>query len=136
MKVVSWPALDSSRLLNPFSHASHPLHRCIFTILAVAAISGALGRIDAARGQRDPGDWVRTAQGWESRAILATPAPSQPPRLHPFAVAAFQLSASLLVLVGLPTRVTHVKASSPGQTPRPRTGEPRAKRNRRVVASS
>jgi hypothetical protein len=85
----------------------------VFTILAVAAISGWISYGERASGDlRSGADWVRTADGWERRTALTveSESPSRFAAVHPGLVAAFQLTASLLVLVAIPGRAVPATA--------------------------
>lgn len=86
------------------------MRRSVLTILLVAAISGWISHGERAAGDpRSQTDWVRTADGWESRSVLAVQPRSALAEIHPGLVAAFQLTASLLALVAIPGRATPVK---------------------------
>jgi hypothetical protein len=81
------------------------------TLLIVAAISGWISRGEHAAGlSGGPTDWVRTADGWESRTAVEPYEVSAPPAVHPAVIAAFQLGASLFFLVAFPARVTALSA--------------------------
>lgn len=78
------------------------MRRSILVILTVAALSSWIARAQQAAGQtHSPTDWIHTADGWESRSVLAArPAPL--PAIHPGLIAAFELMASLLALATFP----------------------------------
>ena len=83
------------------------MRRSLLTILLVAAISGWISYGERAAGlATEAKNWVRTADGWESRQVLAAYEPSTPPAVHPVVIAAFQLGASLFFLAAFPARVT------------------------------
>jgi hypothetical protein len=83
------------------------VRRSLIVILSVAALSGWIGRCERAAGiaARSGSDWLRTVDGWEHRRTIEASGPAAPLELHPATVAAFQLVASLLVLVAFPERV-------------------------------
>ena len=81
------------------------MKRSLFTILTVAAISGWISRGERAASIAEASDWVRTADGWEVRAVIEPYEPSAPPPVHPAVVAGLQLGASLFFLVAFPARV-------------------------------
>jgi hypothetical protein len=90
------------------------MRRSILVIAIVAVLSAWIGRADRAAGvPRPPQDWIRTADGWEQRAALVVERPTQPTQVHPGLVAAFQLGASLLVLLAFPGRAVPVTARAP-----------------------
>lgn len=77
------------------------MYRSLVTIVAVAAISCFLVKLQHAQGQLP--DWVRTADGWEpSGVLLVESRPLETPELHPLLVASFQLGASVFVLLAFP----------------------------------
>jgi hypothetical protein len=83
------------------------LSRSILIILIVAAISGWISSGEhSASDAAYAGDWVRTADGWESRDVLEPYEAPSPPAIHPVVIAAFQLLASLFVLAAFPARVS------------------------------
>jgi hypothetical protein len=93
------------------------LSRSVLIILIVAVISswissGERTGADAAHAA----DWVRTADGWESRAVLDPYEPPAPPAVHPAVIAVLQLLASLFFLAAFPSRVSLVGqgARAPG----------------------
>jgi hypothetical protein len=72
-------------------------------ILIVAALSSCIASTEGAAGHAGSRtDWVRTADGWESRTALAVPAKSPRVEIHPALVAALQLGLSLMALVAFP----------------------------------
>lgn len=82
------------------------MKRSLLTILTVAAISGWISRGErAASVAAEASDWVRTADGWEVRAVVEPYEPSVPPPVHPAVIAGLQLGASLFFLVAFPPRV-------------------------------
>ena len=81
------------------------MKRSLLTILTVAAISGWISRGERAASVAEAGDWVRTADGWEVRAVIEPYEPSVPPPVHPAVIAGLQLGASLFFLVAFPARV-------------------------------
>ncbi|MCC6491985.1 MAG: hypothetical protein IT424_03080 [Pirellulales bacterium] len=85
------------------------MRRCLLTIAIVAAISGWIAQGERAAGRPRGGEWIRTAQGWESRRVLAAAEIVRPPAVHPAVVAGLQLGASLFVLIALPSRVKVVR---------------------------
>lgn len=85
------------------------MRRSILVIAIVAVLSAWIGRVEQAAGDpRSPQDWVRTADGWERRSVLTAERGPQAPEVHPGLVAAFQLGASLLVLLAFPGRAVPV----------------------------
>jgi hypothetical protein len=83
-----------------------PLRRSLMTLLIVAALSAWINRAERAAGlPAEAGPWVRTSQGWQSRAAVEPQEVSSPPPVHPGVIAALQLGASLLFLVAFPARV-------------------------------
>ena len=84
--------------------------RCLATACLVALICSVLSRFEQAQGNRDiaasrfdSSTWVRTVDGWEPpQALRTTLRADTMPRLHPLAVAGFQVSASLLALLAFP----------------------------------
>lgn len=84
--------------------------RCLTTVCLVALICSCLSHFEQAKGERDfvatrfdTSTWVRTVDGWEPPQVLRTTLRSNTlPRLHPLAVAGFQISASLLALLAFP----------------------------------
>jgi hypothetical protein len=81
------------------------LKRSLLTILTVAAISGWISRGERAASVAEASDWVRTADGWEVRAVIEPHEPSVPPPVHPAVIAGLQLGASLFFLIAFPARV-------------------------------
>ena len=79
--------------------------RCLITLALVALLSCLISRAERVHGAGvTSNDWVRTADGWESRLVLEPPtAPA--PQVHPALVAAFQAGASLFCLLAFPARV-------------------------------
>lgn len=101
------------------------MRRSLFSILAVAALSGVIQQLERAPAAvAERADWVRTVDGWEPRHVLVRDIPAVSPQVHPGLVAAFQLGASMLALVAFPARVV-VR----------RTAERAAPRRRRRVAA-
>jgi hypothetical protein len=89
------------------------LSRSILIILIVAAISGWISSGEhSASDAAHAADWVRTADGWESRAVLEHYEAPSPPAIHPVVIAAFQLLASLFFLTAFPARVSAVRRSA------------------------
>jgi hypothetical protein len=84
------------------------VRRNILIILSVAALSYWIARAERAAGESGPlTDWIHTADGWESRSVLAArQAPL--PAIHPGLIAAFELMASLLALAAFPGRATPI----------------------------
>ncbi len=86
------------------------LARCLTTVCLVALICALLSHFEQARGEPDivatrfdTSTWVRTVDGWEPpQALRTTLRADTLPRLHPLAVAGFQISASLLALIVFP----------------------------------
>jgi hypothetical protein len=97
------------------------VRRCLLTIAIVALICSLINRAERVHGGAAfATDWVRTADGWESRAVLLPPmAPA--PQVHPGLVAAFQVGASLFCLLAFPARAV---ATVPGARPAVRRGRP------------
>jgi hypothetical protein len=58
--------------------------------------------------------WVRTADGWQPRGVLAVDPPDSEP-IHPGLIAGFQLAFSLLVLVAFPGKAKPARRSSAAQ---------------------
>jgi len=86
-----------------------PLSRNLLIILIVAAISSWINSGERAAGDTAyAADWVRTADGWESRVVLEPYEAPSPPAIHPAVIAAFQLLASLFFLAAFPARVSVV----------------------------
>jgi hypothetical protein len=89
-----------------------PLSRSILIILIVAAISSWIsGSEHPASNAAYGAEWVRTADGWESRDVLEPYQTPSPPAVHPLVIAAFQLLASLFFLTAFPARVSAVRRS-------------------------
>lgn len=87
------------------------MRRSLFTIATVAAISSWISWGEHAVGR--PGDdWVRTADGWQSRRVLAAEPFAPPPVVHPAVVAGLQLGMSLFCLIAFPSRVTAVRPAT------------------------
>ena len=85
------------------------MSRNLLIILIVAAISSWINSGERAAGDTAyAADWVRTIDGWESRAVLEPYDPPTPPAVHPAVIAAFQLLASLFFLAAFPARVSIV----------------------------
>lgn len=83
------------------------MKRSLLTFLIVVAISGWISRGERAAGlAAEASDWVRTADGWESRQAIEPYEPSSPPAVHPAVIAGLQLGASLFFLVAFPARLT------------------------------
>jgi hypothetical protein len=55
--------------------------------------------------------WVRTADGWQPRGVLAFEPPAPAP-IHPGLIAGFQLAFSLLVLIAFPGKAKPIAVSS------------------------
>ena len=93
--------------------------RTLATVLIVAGISAWISW-----GERTAGltayatDWVRTADGWESRRVVEPYRPLAPPAVHPGVIAGFQLLASLLVLAAFPASARTAEAPLAKSTPR------------------
>jgi hypothetical protein len=81
--------------------------------------------------------WVRTADGWQPRGVLAVEPPDTEP-IHPGLIAGFQLAFSLLVLVAFPGRAKPAAASSSAtRSPArliPRPAEKSARKRRRRIS--
>jgi hypothetical protein len=91
---------------SPASSGNAALSRSILTILIVAAISGWISYGERWAGDAALGaDWIRTADGWESRQVLQPFEYSAPPAVHPAVIAALQLLASAFFLAAFPARV-------------------------------
>ena len=80
------------------------MKRSLLTILTVAAISGWISRGERAASVAEASDWVRTADGWEVRAVIEPYEPSVPPPVHPAVIAGLQLGASLFFLLAFHAR--------------------------------
>lgn len=82
--------------------------RSLLIIATVAVIAAAINHFESAQAQRQPQvspiAWVRTADGWESSAVLSATSASTPPALHPVLVATFQVGVSLFALLAFPSR--------------------------------
>ena len=80
--------------------------------------------------------WVRTADGWQPRGVLAVELPAAAP-IHPGLIAGFQLAFSLLVLIAFPgqAKPAAVQSNVP-RVPASRTPTsaeaPARKRRRRI----
>jgi hypothetical protein len=82
------------------------LRRFLLTFLAVVGLSLWISSVERASGEpRLTKDWVRTADGWESRGVVAARPAAFAPALHPALVATFQLSFSVFCLIAFPTQV-------------------------------
>jgi hypothetical protein len=93
------------------------VRQSLLTLLIVAAISGWISHGERAAGlSGEPIDWVRTADGWESRTAVEPYELSAAPAVHPAVVAALQLGASMFFLVAFPARVTAVPARNSSAT--------------------
>ena len=100
----AWPLRTPERQAQlPFLPELLALRRSLLTILIVAALSAWISHGERAAGVSPGNEWVRTADGWESRRALELPEPSTPPPVHPAVIAAFQLGASLFFLLAFPT---------------------------------
>ncbi|NOY41395.1 MAG: hypothetical protein GXP26_06110 [Planctomycetes bacterium] len=90
------------------------MFRSLLTISAVALISCFLASFEQAQGRRAVStDWVRTADGWESSAVLRLePRTQSVPTLHPALVASFQLAVSLFALMAFPSQVRRNKQAA------------------------
>jgi hypothetical protein len=88
------------------------LSRNVLVILVVAAISGWINGSEHARSDVYATQWVRTVDGWESRAVVEPYDPPRPPAIHPFVIAGLQLLASLFFLAAFPARVSVVRQSA------------------------
>jgi hypothetical protein len=113
------------------------VRRSLLVILIVAVLSAWISRMERpAEATPYETDWVRTADGWQSRTVLAARTSVQPLALHPGLVAAFQLGASLFVLLAIPANVSAV--ASPARSalapPHGRRERGRLGVDRRVVA--
>jgi hypothetical protein len=82
------------------------VRRFLFTLLTVVGLSMLISGSEQAGGV-SPGakDWVRTADGWESRHVVQARPRMAAPALHPGLVAAFQLGASVFCLLAFPAQV-------------------------------
>ncbi len=110
------------------------MRRNLLVILTVAAISGWINRAELAAG--DPQSrvgWVRTTDGWESRAAVAPNEQTVFHAIHPGLVATFQLTASLFVLIALPGRAMRAFSTAPA-APAPTAAVRRP--TRRVLAAN
>ena len=87
------------------------MRRSLLTILIVAAIAGWISAGERAVGRTAGSDWVRTADGWESRVVLEPQAESTAPTIHPGLLAALQLGVSVLFLLACPSRVRELAVS-------------------------
>jgi hypothetical protein len=89
------------------------LSRNILVILIVAAISSWIASGEHSAGDTAyAGDWVRTADGWETRDVIEPYEAPAPPAVHPVVIAGFQLLASLFFLAAFPPRVTLVRRTA------------------------
>ena len=93
------------------------MRRWILVLLSVAALSALIARAERSAGATslptaEATDWVRTADGWEPRAVLTATPPSKPFPLHPGLVAAMQMGASLVVLLAFPGRTAPVSSAA------------------------
>jgi hypothetical protein len=88
------------------------MRRSVLVILIVALLSAWISRAERVSGDSTTDhDWVRTSRGWEHRSGFNA-ARSQPPLpIHPGLIAAFQLGASLFVLLAFPGRAVPAAAS-------------------------
>jgi hypothetical protein len=105
------------------------MRRWILVVLTVALLSALIAQAERSRGavpeaKAGGSDWVRTVDGWRPRAVLAAKAPSQPLGLHPALVAAFQLGASLLVLLAFPGQAVPLKSTAAEGPRRPHIRRP------------
>ena len=83
------------------------MKRSLLSFLIVAALSGWISSGERAAGLATAAnDWVRTADGWESRQAVEPAETSSRLAVHPAVVAGIQLGASLFFLVAFPARVT------------------------------
>jgi hypothetical protein len=96
--------------------------RSVLTVALVATLAAWIARAErrgaapvavtrtAAAATSQTG-WVRTADGWQPRGVLAVEPPAAPP-IHPGLIASFQLAFSLLVLIAFPGQAKPVVATS------------------------
>jgi hypothetical protein len=103
------------------------MRRWILVVLAVAVLSALIARAERVRSAEQNAnaggaDWVRTADGWEPRAALTAKPLSRPLTLHPALVAAFQMGASLLVLLAFPGQAVPLSSTACEGQRRPRRG--------------
>jgi hypothetical protein len=87
------------------------MRRSLLTILIVAAIAGWISAGERAVGRTAGSDWVRTADGWESRVVLEPQEESTGPPIHPGFLAALQLGVSVLFLLAFPSQVRELAVS-------------------------
>lgn len=80
--------------------------------------------------------WVRTADGWQPRGVLAVePLAAEP--IHPGLIAGFQLAFSLLVLVAFPGQAKPALRSRAARAPAsitPRPAAQSARKSRRRIS--
>jgi hypothetical protein len=116
----------------------------LLIILIVAAISGWLRRAEqdagvsrasASQEVHEAGRWVRTVDGWETRAALAI-RPAPPLEIHPGLVAGVMASASLLALVVFPGRAVAVRTANVEPPVAFEASGLNRKRRRRILAAA
>ena len=108
------------------------MRRSLLVILIVAALSAWISQLERAPGATGrQSDWVRTADGWESRQVLELHGAAPAFNLHPGLVAAFQLGASILFLAAFPGRA--LPAAAPVEPPTRRPAPRRPTADRRVA---
>ncbi len=101
------------------------MRRLLIVVLAVAVLSALIARAERSAGGDQQAttsgadDWVRTVDGWERRAALGARQSSKPVELHPAIVAAFQMGASLLVLLAFPGRAVPLSSTASAGSRRP-----------------
>lgn len=114
------------------------MRRWILVVLSVAALSSLIAWAERARSAEQHvnaggADWVRTVDGWEPRAALRIQQPTKPIELHPAIVAAFQMGASLLVLLAFPGRAVPLSSTAAAGRPHPHA---RRQRDSHLAAAS
>lgn len=118
--------------------------RSALTVALVASLAAWIARAER-RGAEPPGltvaaalatetSWVRTADGWQPRGVLAVEPPAEEP-IHPGLVAGFQLAFSLLVLIAFPGQAKPAVTRREGrQASTPLSVEPSARKRRRRIS--
>lgn len=119
--------------------------RSVLTVALVASLAAWIARAERRAPEAAPpprpataaaqSRWVRTADGWQPREVLAIKPPVADP-IHPGLIAGFQLVFSLLALAAFPGKAKPAATSS-GLTPSVATSRPPAepasrKRRRRI----
>jgi hypothetical protein len=121
--------------------------RSVLTVALVASLAAWIAQAErrgaesaplarAATAATPQSAWVRTADGWQPRGVLAVEPPARAP-IHPGLIAGFQLAFSLLVLIAFPGKAKPVAVSrSAPQVPAGVTSKPAVKsalkRRRRI----